>query len=161
MKPTLYMMIGLPGSGKTTFIQHMPSTFGEWVSRDAVRFQYLGENDEYFSKEKTVFKTFVQMIYDALACGEDVIADATHISLASRKKLIYALHFNHHFPQDKYDIVYIWMDTDYKECLRRNAARTGRACVPESSMQSMHDSFVEPSINEFYNLKEVWRIVSK
>ena len=56
---TLYMMIGAPGSGKSTWAkEHLPENGVTLVSRDNIRFKLLRNDPNYFSKEKEVFKHF-------------------------------------------------------------------------------------------------------
>ena len=59
---TLYVMVGIPGSGKSTFINTHCQSDWKIVSRDQVRFSIVREDEEYFSKEKKVFKTFIEEI---------------------------------------------------------------------------------------------------
>ena len=58
------------------------------VSRDIIRFNLLDENDDYFDKETLVFKLFIKAIQDSLNNNNNVIADATHLNLGSRQKLL-------------------------------------------------------------------------
>lgn len=54
----LYVMIGIPGSGKSTWAKANKKEKDIYVSRDEVRFSLLQDGDEYFSKEKEVLKEF-------------------------------------------------------------------------------------------------------
>lgn len=65
-EPTLFIMVGLPGSGKSTFLKRRAHEFTTSrcgytvVSRDAIRFSLLSDTDDYFAKENEVFKKFTQ-----------------------------------------------------------------------------------------------------
>ena len=86
----LYLLMGAPGSGKSTWIKNHLSLTDKYVSRDEVRFSMVSEGEEYFSKENQVFKEYVKRINEGLE-NYDVFADATHITAASRNKLLRAI----------------------------------------------------------------------
>ena len=46
----LFLMMGIPGSGKTTWTSKYLRKLDKYVSRDEVRFSMVAENEEYFSK---------------------------------------------------------------------------------------------------------------
>lgn len=163
---TLYVMCGVPGSGKSTFAQGVVQLRREkredsnsiiWVSRDEIRYSMFGgvENvtlDNYYNKENQVKASFYEIINRALMAGADVIADATHLNAASRKgllKRIYAKHGRN---------IAIVMSTPLPTCLERNATREGVKHVPEEVVRRMWNSFQMPTTDEGFN--EI-RIVDK
>ena len=81
---TLYMMVGCPGSGKSTFAKTLK---GKYISRDEIRFKLLQDEDDYFAKEGEVFQKFIYEIEEGLSKYGDVIVDATHLNKGSRHKL--------------------------------------------------------------------------
>ena len=138
MKPTLYILIGIPGCGTSTFAKRFQNEYDtSWISRDKIRFNTIKEDEEYFSHEPEVFQKFIDNIIFGLRNGLNVIADATHINMSSRRKLTYAIdkEFNN------YKIVYVIFDTSFDICLTRNNAREGRARVPEQVMKNMYKDF--------------------
>ena len=143
--PRLFIMCGLPASGKSTFArQFIRDNDIRYVSRDEIRFSMVKENEEYFSREKEVFKKFAGTIAQTLVDGFDVIADATHLNPPSRNKLINAIDA---ITRD-YTITYVFIDTSLEVCLARNAERTGRAKVPEETLKQMWDAVVRPTFVE-------------
>lgn len=151
MKPILYIMCGAPGCGKSTFAQEFLQKLSQsgldkriCISRDAIRFSILKDDEEYFSREKEVFNTFTNTIATQLKDGVSVIADATHIDMYSRKKLTYAVDQIY----ADYDIVYITFDTPLETCLKRNDLRIGRMCVPEEIVRHMYNKFRAPRDDE-------------
>lgn len=146
--PTLYIMCGIPGSGKTYFAHNFLHA-EVVVSRDNIRFMMLDNNEKYFDHEPEVFNEFVKTIVHHLRHFNTVVADATHINMWSRKKLTNAI--------DKYiteyRIVYVVCAPSLQVCLYRNSKRTGRANVPEKIVKEMFDKF-HPPVVDAYKLED-------
>ena len=141
----LYFMCGAAGSGKSTWLkENRPDAYV--VSRDAVRYSLVKEDEDYFSKEKQVFKEFIRQIQEALdgdEFPEDIYCDATHITKASRDKLLHALNLN-----NVKSVTAIVVRPSLEETIRRNNLRTGRARVPESAVIRMWRQFQRPENDE-------------
>ena len=88
MHKILLLMSGIPGSGKSYWAQHHIDNRTKYISRDEIRFSMLTDEDEYFAKEKEVFKEFCRQIDKAFETYDTVIADATHLNFASRNKTL-------------------------------------------------------------------------
>lgn len=140
---SLVLMMGVPGSGKTTYAKKMMGDYDIYVSRDEIRFGLVKEDEPYFSKEDEVLQTFIRTINDALPIAQRyVIADATHLNMGSRAKILKNLH-------NKPDNVYvIYVAVSLQTALERNAQREGRALVPESSIKNMYKSISLPRKEE-------------
>lgn len=141
MKPTMYILCGAPGCGKSTFAQNFATDNTIWVSRDSVRFSIVASEEDYFSHEKEVFAKFIERIAGLLENHYDVIADATHLNMASRKKLTNAVD---NYIKD-YNIVYIIFTASADMCIAHNANRTGRANVPEDAIRRMRATLTIPN----------------
>lgn len=124
-----------------------------YTSRDNIRFSILEDGDEYFSKEEKVFNNFVIDIIKHLEV-ENVVADATHLTRNSRKKLINAI--------DKYitnyRIIYIALTADIETCIKHNNYRFGRSKVPEKTIKEMFKSYRVPMREEDSRIEEIWII---
>ena len=60
-KPILALMVGIPGSGKTTFAKKFCKYFHyTYISRDDIRFSKIEDKDDYFDKESLVFTEFIK-----------------------------------------------------------------------------------------------------
>lgn len=144
MKNKLYIMSGIPGSGKSTFAKiHFPDTL--YVSRDEVRFSIVKENEEYFSKEDEVYNLFINKINAGLKEGKDVVADATHLNSKSRMKLLACLDIDPNETQ----IIVVFMRVPPKECINRNEKRKGtRSYVPIPVIWRMNKALKIPNFDE-------------
>jgi len=146
-KPILYILCGCPGCGKTywanKFMYNLINT--KYVSRDEIRLSLLNNDEEYFSHEEEVFTKFVAMIRANLVDGYDCIADATHLNVKSRKKLIHALDF---YGKLDCQIIFVYFNAPLEVCLGRNEQREGRARVPVNVIQSMRERFQKPAMTE-------------
>jgi len=142
--PILYILCGPSASGKSTWAHNFISKNSQkdirYVSRDEIRFSLLKENENYFAHEKQVFKKFAGTITQTLVDGFDVIADATHLNIFSRKKLTNAI--------DKvytnYQIIYVIFDIALQKILDRNKQRIGLAKVPDEVLEKMYQDFSPP-----------------
>ena len=148
-------MCGIPGSGKSTWIQkQMKTNPGVWCSRDNVRFSMVREDEEYFSREDEVFETWIFSIQAAIANSEveNVYVDATHLNDKARNKVLNRLNLN------DVDLCAVNFAVPLEECLRRNDLRKGREKVPRSVIRRMHFSF-SPVIPEDERFFEVINII--
>lgn len=125
-KPTLYVMIGPAGSGKTTFAKRL------WAIRvcpDVIRGEMFG--DEAAQKDpEAVFRHAYELMTDWMCLGWDVVFDATSTTTKARRKIL-----------DQVDAircrkVAVFMNTPVEEALRRNAARSRK--VPEDVIRKQY-----------------------
>jgi predicted kinase len=106
----------------------------------------LEDKDDYFSKEKEVFKIFYTNINSAIDKYNRIFADATHLDSLSRMKLLNQINKN-----NIKEINVIFLNTNLEECIKRNASREGRSAVPEEVIRSMYQKLAIPDISEPFN----------
>ena len=134
MLPTLYMMCGLPGSGKSSLARKIRDSAEEGSveihSSDALRAELFGDAT-WHGNEKYLFSTLHRNIENCLWSGRSAVYDATNLRGSFRRNYLHTLE-NAGLQFHK---VCIFVDTPYEECLRRNAAR--ERIVPEEVIASM------------------------
>lgn len=158
-KPILYVLCGIPASGKTTWATNFIKERRDeqdirYVSRDFIRFELVEPQEEYFSHENDVFHIFFSVIAAYLSTNVDVIADATHLNKKSRAKLIRALDTVF----TNYNIIYVYFDTPLEICLERNFQRSGRAIVPEKVIRTMYNNMQTPHKEEDSRCIGIWEV---
>ena len=150
---TLYLMSGVPASGKSTYARKLAASNGAvYISRDEIRFAILKDNEDYFSHEDEVFDLFIMNIQKTLDSGNDCIADATHLNIKSRLKTLNRLDLN------DVRIVLIMMDTPIYECLVRNSKRAGLTMVPQRVLLNMGKVYKAPIGEELNHYAQILHI---
>ena len=151
----IYLLCGIPGSGKSTWVKNYLDDNSIWISRDLIRFSMVSEKEEYFSKEKEVFKEFIKQINVAIRNNniENIYIDATHINEVSRDKTLSKIAIK---DVDELNIVYF--NTSLETCISRNTRRLGRECVPESVIINMYKNFTHPEKDTKYTYNNIYEI---
>lgn len=150
----LYVLCGVPGAGKSTWAKEHLMGKGVYISRDSIRYSMLSDTDIYFAKEDRVFDEFVQSIAAALAFN-NVIADATHITRASRQKLLSGI--RKYFKND-FTVCYLCFPRTLEVCKAHNALRAGREYVPETAIERMYKQLQWPEYTEDAAITSIWMI---
>lgn len=129
-----FMMIGLPGSGKSTEARKIAEKENAViVSSDSIRKELYG-NEEIQTDPAKVFRLVEVRIKEALKNGRNAIMDATNISGKRRKAWLEGL-------KDCKKIA-VLMATPIEECIARNSHR--ERVVPEDVIRNMHANFNIP-----------------
>lgn len=141
--PILTIMIGLSGSGKSTNAKQVAEKENAVViSSDEIREKLTG-NVENQDKNTEVFKLFHKRIKEALLSGKNVIADATNLTMKSRRTILQNIY---KVPCMKKAVV---IAKDYDECLEDNKNREHP--VPEYILKGQLERFEIPFFEEGFN----------
>lgn len=140
-KPKLYVMCGLSGSGKSTIAKQITNDNPDTViiSTDMIREQLTGEIGDQ-SQNDEVFEIFHTLIRKRLENKYNVIADATNITMKSRRAILNKVN-----GLDIEKICYIIPKT-FEWCQQDNKNRTHP--VPDEVLEKQIRRFEIPFIEE-------------
>ena len=130
----LVILVGLPGSGKTSFFQSRFASTHAHVSKDLM---HRGARQ-------------LALIEEALRSGRSVVVDNTSPRVADRAPLVAA--GRRHGAR----IVGYQLDTARAECLQRNRRREGRARVPDVAVHVAAVRMQPPTLDEGFD--ELYRV---
>lgn len=135
-RPELIVMCGLSASGKSSIAKELAVKHDAYiVSSDAIREEICGSVADQ-SKNEEVFKIFHRRIREYLSKGQNVIADATNITMKSRRAIIENVR-----KLDVEKICYI-IPKKFKDCIRDN--RNRKHPVPEEVIAAQRSKFQIP-----------------
>lgn len=138
----LILMVGLSGSGKSTIAKEIAEQENAViVSSDLIREELSFYEDQ--SQNREVFNIFYDRIKDNLHKGNTVIADATNITVRTRKRIV-DIGIN----ENAYIIAYV-IRKDYQSCIIDNRQR--KHPVPENVLERQNRRFVLPTYEEGFN----------
>jgi len=150
--PKCYQLIGIPGSGKSTWISNQ-----DWAG-DCVVVSTDNHVEDY---AKSVGKTYSEVFADYMPTavdlmaedvvrareqGKDIIWDQTSVNVKSRKRKFNMLPNYEH-------IAVVFKTPEQKELYRRLFSRPGKN-IPDHVIASMIASFQMPTEEEGF--KEIW-----
>lgn len=135
----LYVMIGLPGSGKTTYANSIEGENIKVFSSDAIRKELYGD-ESIQGDNNLIFRMLESRIEEHLSSGYDAVHDATNLREQNRKKLI------QRFRHTGCEFIAVNMLTDYNTCLERNAGRDRK--VPEEVIERMNKGYTRAKLAE-------------
>lgn len=140
---TLIVLIGLPGSGKSTVAQNLQQRENAVIhSSDKLREELFGDVNEC-NKNDELFTELHKRIKQDLLSGKNVIYDATNVSRKKRKA------FLDNFKKiNCYKECYL-IATPYEQCLIQNNQRERK--VPEYVIKNMYKNFFIPQFYEGWN----------
>ena len=127
------ILIGLPGSGKSTFYRERLATTHELVSKDL-----LPNVRQRQDRQELLIRA-------ALERGAAVAVDNTNVSLAERAAIIRIAR------ERQARIVGYYIEATTREAVARNEGREGKARVPKVAIFTCAKRLVPPSLEEGFD----------
>lgn len=124
----MILMIGIPGSGKSTFCQRCFPQY-QVISLDLLHTRH---------QEDTALQ-------NAIFCGVNCVIDNTNVTRAERAKYIAAAKATRYFVTGYY------FCSKIDECLARNAQRSGKARIPDIGVLGRAKQLELPGFDEGFD----------
>src|SRR5688572_21681918 len=127
------ILIGLPGSGKTTFYRQRFAETHAHVSKDLM------------PKASNKQARQLRALSELLAAGTSVVADNTNATVQERAALIALAHAH------GARVVGYYLDVTVKDAIARNAGREGKSRVPNVAIYTIAKRLVPPMLDEGFD----------
>ena len=142
-KPVVYMMVGIPGSGKSTWIRNNRKETWVVVSPDAIletQYNYQWTPERAAEAWAKSYQEFGR----GLLAGQTMVWDATFTSSIMRSAIL------HTSKGAGFGVEAIFCDTPIEICIERNQNRK-REPVPDSTIQRMAENLQPPTTSEGFD----------
>ena len=149
--PKAYILVGVPGAGKSTWISKAPVDWSNTViasTDNYVEQEAKRQGKTYTEVFKDVMPTAVnhmaQTVIDAVSNNQNIIWDQTSTTAHTRAKKLRML------PDNYETIAVVFPIPDQKELTRRLANRPGKT-IPDEIINDMIRKWEEPSETEGFD----------
>lgn len=153
--PKLYVLVGVPGSGKSTWVNNQDwAKDCEYISTDKLVEEYAKTVDKSYREifdeyMPTAVKLMTAEVVAAREAGKDIIWDQTSTTISSRRKKLVML-------PEYHSIAVVFKTPNRLELdqrLKKRAQLTGKV-IPKSVVTMIIECWEEPTEDEGF--KEIW-----
>ena len=146
--PILYVLVGLPGSGKSTWTRaiNKDGSFTIVSSEKHARSQGLTYSDVFDAYSKTATVLMNQKFKEAVANNDNIIWDQTNMTAKKRKNILMQIPKNY----KKIAVVFKIDEAELQARLDKRSKDEGKT-IPPFVMTSMARSFEMPTKAEGFN----------
>jgi len=148
--PVLYVLVGVPGSGKSTWIGHQKFNWDNTV---------IVSTDRYVERyAKSIGKTYNEVFDDYMSTAVDLMATEARNAFAADKDVVWDQTSTSVKPRAKklrmapahYTKIAVVFKTPPPALHAKMLERPGKT-IPEYVMRSMIDNFVYPTVDEGFD----------
>jgi predicted kinase len=147
--PTIYIMIGIAGVGKSTYARKLSSKTGAVIISSDEVCKAMYHNEKVMGNDKYIFKRMRKMAIEEINKGNDVIIDATNLTPRRRGTYCRGIEFKNCRK------VAILMKRPLKICKSQNAKRDESQRVPNNMIYLMSRALIEPTLDEGFDA--IWK----
>ena len=145
---TLIMLVGIPGSGKSTFAEKVLSNCYNIVSSDSIRAKYWG-SEEVQPNPSEVFDLVIYEARELLKYELDVVIDATNVRKADRQKLIKNILHEAQLKREDVNVICYYFEPDVVHAKAQNLLRDRK--VPNVVIERYVKRFEVPTVKEGFD----------
>lgn len=125
---TMVIMIGIQGSGKSTFCKEHLSSFYR-INLDTLKTRHQEQ----------------LAIDECFKCEKNFVIDNTNPTIEEREKYILQAE------KEGYKIIGYFLESKIKDCIERNNQRVGKACIPAKAIAATSNKLQLPSYDEGFD----------
>lgn len=140
----LQILCGIPGSGKSTLV---PKLKGYLVSTDEIR-KFLWKDESVVKHDRLVFNLAETIIDYLFKSKENVIFDATNLTIAKRNRFINLA------KKYKANVLVHWVNCPLQDAIERNLNRERK--VPVAVIKALYKTFQAPRLEEGINVIKIY-----
>jgi predicted kinase len=153
VSPTISILVGLPGSGKSTYVQTYLKEHPETViaSSDDLIQAYADFHSQTYSWAYPLYvreadRLFKNELSKALAEGKDIIVDRTNMTIKSRNRILANVPKKYH----KIAVIFSVDEEELKKRLMHRDMSIGKH-IPDNVINDMKRNYQEPALSEGFD----------